>query len=1501
MPQVIPAVAAFFTAATTTVLTTIGVSATAAAAAGAAVGGAISALGFASGIGAGLQAWGVVASFATVLSSAKVPKLDSAAQQLQMKAGQNFPVPVCFGDTATGGYNVYLGVWGDNNKTLGMINVLSSGPIEGIIDYYAENWRVNWASASGSADPHTGLKSCASLDPTGGDQFLNNLKQVYRYGNQPEDTDPKTYTGSYGGYYAFPNLDDNTCKLSGLGHVTCVYDYDQKRFPSGLPQSNLWRLKGAKWYDPRKDSTFPGGSGSHRYGDPSTYEWTANPYIIALNFILGRLEGDYSDLESLVRTWGLHADFDDVDIAAFIYGANIADANGWTAHGVFTTDDDKKDIISNLLQAGSGTLIVRGSQISCFVNSPKTSVYTLTRADVCGSVEVTNSPDFKDRVNKIVPYYRVPEQGWEIMAANAVTYSGYVVEDQGTVKSQEIQYSFVQNSVQCAQLARYDLENSREFLEAKVVCMPHLAAYQVGDVITVQLPDFGLGDQPMLIVGCDVDPGTWQVALTLRSETPGKQAYALGQTDVPPQTAHLTTFDPTNTDAPNAGNWQISSTMVSNNDTTGVQIEDSWSYPANNGVVSTLVFDGYDSYGVQGDALGITGDGRCIAFADSSGRIGVMTTDTGEYISELGNLGDTTSDNALGRDFETFFGMEPAPVNTYPAWLVNTDFIIHSAITLGYAVYNYYFMLYQVVQLIDFDGNVVSQSLAYTGKHIRFDHSDLQTKIMAATQTPDGIRILWENGKSHLLPHSNDWFGDNWTGLIDTTVLNGVPNLWNNNSTYYRPSTLETGGAFTTDGRFYAYINAARMRYHRDNPVSDYSFTYNNQLVASLCNSTAYANGVMVSWDLTDSPASANASVVSNYDYMLPDFDDDGLNLDGTYQNTTNLNNAVVYNERFWVTAQHYGEADQPTQTVEGNLVYDGSLLKDGANWETSGLTLLSVSASERYWQVDSGTHGAAGTIPDSTHAYSDYFVVTGGDLYNFQFNIYSSVVGPAGVIKADIEWFSDTDHAVSIGASDPIVFDPGDSAYANGGGLYNGGKWIGRYVYSGVQYGYVDAPENALWGRLRFYTVGLSANNSGDPAHSYDWHMTNFMVKRGEDSSYSDEATNGSAYNVLNVDPKNNQMFMFHKEICGEWNYNSSAYAELTMYEYNPNTSQFRYINRLRHETFAPADQGFSGDNYNNIAKNNPMMLYAPQTGDIYQAYMGTYYLDKRLVSLKFAHYTAPDEGYEYETGTVPAILITGNTTDDILAEKVVFGWRYYGESDWREFGVWKATGGATRVLITDLIQGRRYEIGVSYLRKSGVQTSYQVYGPIRFGTTYVSVASVSGLPTAVLYANPNGSLNTDYISYGGMTLTSTVSNMSDNLNWLQYQVDELYWQSTQFNSYLPITPDPIDLVANTAVTILDTMTSLSGSGKYLVDFDFTVTSSNAVGALLELTNDGNIVKSWRIVLNAGFTEDRNFVAFDSTYGSGTYQATLTLMTDDPGVVANVAMPTLNIVDLAK
>lgn len=73
-------------------------------------------------------------------------------------------------------------------------------------------------------------------------------------------------------------------KGTGVCYIYVRLQYNQDLFGStGIPNITA-RVRGAKFYDPRKDST-AGGSGSHRVNDSTTWQWSQNPALASAAYL----------------------------------------------------------------------------------------------------------------------------------------------------------------------------------------------------------------------------------------------------------------------------------------------------------------------------------------------------------------------------------------------------------------------------------------------------------------------------------------------------------------------------------------------------------------------------------------------------------------------------------------------------------------------------------------------------------------------------------------------------------------------------------------------------------------------------------------------------------------------------------------------------------------------------------------------------------------------------------------------------------------------------------------------------------------------------------------------------------------------------------------------------------------------------------------------------------------------------------------------------------------
>ncbi|QUT07908.1 hypothetical protein KFK14_11265 [Sphingobium phenoxybenzoativorans] len=394
------------------------------------------------------------------------------------------------------------------NPYRGMVLVYSvAGPIEGMESVLFDYQAVPFAGGSATG------------------YYSGYLYEDHRLGNTPDTA----LTPHFAGFSHW----DSDYRLSGkaCGLFNLLFDKKGKRFSGGVPVNGRVLL-GVKVYDPRKDSTYPGGSGAHRISDESTWEYSENPGLHGLTYSLGRYRVGK-------KVFGIGLPADGIDIASFVAFANVCDANSWKVGGVIFEPGSKGANLKDILQAGAAEWTFIGAKLGVKYNAPRVAIDVITPADLADDdAEIPAMQIWPDRKNGLIPKFRSENHKWEYVAGDLVSVAEYVAED-GEPKEEERQLNLVQDKNQAAQIVAYELVNGRELSGINLVCKPRLRRYGPGDMLTLQLPEHGLVDIDAVVTERSVDPARMTVTLSFMSETPGKHAYALGQVGTAPPTPSL--------------------------------------------------------------------------------------------------------------------------------------------------------------------------------------------------------------------------------------------------------------------------------------------------------------------------------------------------------------------------------------------------------------------------------------------------------------------------------------------------------------------------------------------------------------------------------------------------------------------------------------------------------------------------------------------------------------------------------------------------------------------------------------------------------------------------------------------------------------------------------------------------------------------------------------------------------------------------------------------------
>lgn len=486
----------------------------------------------------------------SAVMSALSPQVGAAGRTFEWTLDPDGPIPFAAGRIGVAGSAVYRETFGPDLMYYGIPSVISgAGPIDGFESFLADDESVTFDGTG---------KAVSS-------QYAGELWYKTSLGAQPA-TAITSPSGLKSGA-ALPGW-TSAHKLSGKASYMIVMGENSKgtAFPTGEIKP-LVTVRGLKGWDPRQDSTYPGGSGACRLNNPATWVYLANPILWALKWSLGLWEGPTGKGAPQVdyQVGGIGAKLSGIDVPAFVAAANVADANGWTVAAYPTTDDDKAQVLDAFLQAGGATYAQRAGKISCIQRAaPRTSIVTISGRDTAGPLEIDTAASRIDRINTIRPRYWSEAHRWQLTALPEVTASAYQTQDGGK-RTRGIDYPYVTDPVQAAQLAALQIANTREGIAGVIPLKPHLQRIRPGDAFTITEEDFVLDGVKCLCLNTDYDPATGIVRVSFVSETDAKYPFALGQSPDAPVPAVLTPVDPRYVAPPAPSEWTLSAETFTDN------------------------------------------------------------------------------------------------------------------------------------------------------------------------------------------------------------------------------------------------------------------------------------------------------------------------------------------------------------------------------------------------------------------------------------------------------------------------------------------------------------------------------------------------------------------------------------------------------------------------------------------------------------------------------------------------------------------------------------------------------------------------------------------------------------------------------------------------------------------------------------------------------------------------------------------------------------------------
>lgn len=221
-------------------------------------------------------------------------------------------------------------------------------------------------------------------------------------------------------------------------------------FFSGLPSNIRARVRGCSVYDPRLDSTQPGGSGSHRTNSPGSWAFSSNPILCWTDYM----------------TQFMHIPFTKIDIPWVIAQSNICEAlvsippasspttrqPRYTCNGVISlgsTNRDNRDAILGPLGSCPKVSGLWRPTVGAYI----TPDVTLSEADYIGDMKVVTSASKPDRYNRVRgTYFSASDFAQQIDMIDVASFA-YQARDNGEPLEKVIDLPMVDNEYEAQRIA----------------------------------------------------------------------------------------------------------------------------------------------------------------------------------------------------------------------------------------------------------------------------------------------------------------------------------------------------------------------------------------------------------------------------------------------------------------------------------------------------------------------------------------------------------------------------------------------------------------------------------------------------------------------------------------------------------------------------------------------------------------------------------------------------------------------------------------------------------------------------------------------------------------------------------------------------------------------------------------------------------------------------------------------------------------------------------------
>lgn len=428
---------------------------------------------------------GALSSAASLLLGPKTPQ--SQLSRLNVSLDVGAPRKAVFGTTAMNLDLRYHESSGTNQEYIDYIICVAAHKVKSIDEIWFEE-KLAWSASGGVTSTYAGYLTVATV-LEGNSSNTISINGGTKWGS--------------------------SCRLTGCAyvHIRIKRTGNDKKTESPLVNGMPGRVtiigEGAYMYDPRLDSTVPGGSGSHRADDQSTWGTYTDPDDcdnLALSLLWWLLGWKINDKLSI----GCGVPPERIDMESFITAANVCDENitlaiggtqkRYRGSGTASDADGRIDICNVFLSCMNGTLRDNNGKLSLTVMKNDLADYELsfTDADIVGKFEWNQTRGLPDTYNIARGRYVDPSSN---SLYQMVDYPEVRIDSlDGIERVTTINLPYVEDGRRAQRIAKQVLQRNQYRGTFSAVFLTKALGCTVGDVVRLSFTPLGWSNKLFRVI-----------------------------------------------------------------------------------------------------------------------------------------------------------------------------------------------------------------------------------------------------------------------------------------------------------------------------------------------------------------------------------------------------------------------------------------------------------------------------------------------------------------------------------------------------------------------------------------------------------------------------------------------------------------------------------------------------------------------------------------------------------------------------------------------------------------------------------------------------------------------------------------------------------------------------------------------------------------------------------------------------------------------------------------